>query len=87
MAAPRRQTTIDIIEALRQKPFGFDFFRAVRLLESRFRDWPRLGKSLTPRHDPVRFKQNPSLAFAPSTLDGFEPGDAERPAKLGRSEE
>jgi type VI secretion system protein ImpH len=81
MAGPRRQTTTDIIEALRKKPFGFDFFRAVRLLESRFRHLPRLGKSLTPRSDPVRFKQNPSLAFAPSTLEGFEPGTEQQPAK------
>jgi len=82
MAAARRQTTTDIIEALQKKPFGFDFFRAVRLLESRFRKLPRLGKSVTPRHDPVRFKQNPSLAFAPSTLDGFEPGTEGQPAKI-----
>jgi len=82
MAGPRRKTTSDLITALQEKPFGFDFFRAVRLLESQFRNWPRLGKSLTPRNDPVRFKQNPSLAFAPSTLQGFEPGTDDRPPKL-----
>ena len=82
MAGPRRKTTSDLIAALQEKPFGFDFFRAVRLLESQFRNWPRLGKSLTPRNDPVRFKQNPSLAFAPSTLQGFEPGTDDRPPKL-----
>src|SRR5687768_1684473 len=82
MAGPRRKTTSDLIAALQEKPFGFDFFRAVRLLESQFRQWPRLGKSLTPRNDPIRFKQNPSLAFAPSTLQGFEPGADERPPKL-----
>lgn len=82
MAGPRRQKTVDIIQALQEKPYGFDFFRAVRLLETRFRHWPRLGKSLSPRQDPVRFKQNPSLAFAPSTLEGFEPGNEDRPSRL-----
>ena len=82
MAATNRQTTTDLIQALQEKPYGFDFFRAVRLLESQFRDWPRLGESKSPRNDPVRFKQNPSLAFAPSTLDGFEPASGDHPAKL-----
>src|SRR5678809_988255 len=82
MAGPRRQKTIDIIEELQKKPYGFDFFRAVRLLESQFRNWPQLGTSLTPRQDPIRFKQKPSTAFAPSTLAGFEPATENRPARL-----
>ena len=82
MATPRREKTTDIIQGLHEKPFGFDFFRAVRLLESQFRKWPRLGKSLTPRHDPLRFKQKPSLAFAPSTVQQFELGEDGQAAKL-----
>ena len=35
MASARGKTTIDLIQALQEKPFGFDFFRAVRLLEAR----------------------------------------------------
>jgi type VI secretion system protein ImpH len=82
MAAARRQKTTDIIQALAEKPYGFDFFRAVRLLETRFPDWPHLGNSLTPRQDPIRFKQRPSLAFAPSTLDGFASAGNDRPPSL-----
>ncbi len=82
MATTRRKKTTDLIKALQETPYGFDFFRAVRLLENRFRHWPRVGESLSPRQDPVRFKQRPSLAFAPSTLDGFEPGDEHHPDKL-----
>jgi len=82
MAAMRREKAVDIIEALREKPFGFDFFRIVRLLETRARKSPRIGKSLSPRQDPLRFKQRPSLAFAPSTLQGFEPAEDGRAAKL-----
>ncbi len=82
MAGPRRKKTTDLIQALHEKPFGFDFFRAVRLLEASFRRWPRLGESLSPRQDPIRFKQRPSLAFAPSTIDQFEPATDDGPAKL-----
>src|SRR5688500_16098529 len=82
MASAHRKTTTDLIQALQEKPFGFDFFRAVRLLEAQFHDWPRLGESISPRHDPVRFKQRPPLAFSPSTLDGFHPSTDERPAEL-----
>ena len=82
MASARGKKTTDLIQALHQRPFGFDFFRAVRLLEVLFRRWPRLGESLSPRQDPIRFKQRPSLAFAPSTIDRFEPPTEELPAKL-----
>lgn len=60
-----------MIPELEQNPFAFDFFRAVRLIESQRPDCPRIGCSYSPQHDPVRFGQNPSLAFAPSTLESF----------------
>lgn len=82
MASARGKTTFDLIQALQEKPYGFDFFRAVRLLEAQFRTWPRLGESISPRFDPVRFKQRPSLAFAPSSLDGFQPGADGMPSTL-----
>jgi type VI secretion system protein ImpH len=82
MASPDRQTPPDIIEALGEEPHGFDFFRAVRILEAQFSDWPRVGESLSPRQDALRFQQNPSLAFAASTLEGFTPGANGRPASL-----
>ena len=48
----------------------FDFFHAARLLQTRFADpWARIGASLSPAQDPVRFAQAPSLAFPSSTLD------------------
>jgi type VI secretion system protein ImpH len=82
MADPTRQQTSDLTWRLTASPFTFDFFRAVRLVECRFPEKPRIGRSLSPRDDAVRFGQVPSLAFAPSTLAGFQPADAERPAKL-----
>lgn len=68
---------------LKAEPWRYDFFRAVRQLECAHRDNPRVGESLHPREDPVRFGQNPSLAFAPSTLSGLQPAEPDvRPERL-----
>jgi predicted component of type VI protein secretion system len=55
METASRPETTDLIRELQAKPFGFDFFRAVRLLEALYASGPRLGESLTPRTDPIRF--------------------------------
>lgn len=82
MAGPDRKTPDSLMDELAQRPFAFDFFQAVRLLENRRTDLPRVGCSLSPAQDPVRFGQKPSLTFAPSTLEAFEPGGAEAGARL-----
>jgi type VI secretion system protein ImpH len=61
-----------LLEDLARNPFVFNFFRAVRLLENSRPDLPRIGRSLSPAQDPVRFGQNPSLAFAPSSLESLQ---------------
>jgi type VI secretion system protein ImpH len=71
-----------IEQALASAPFEFDFFLAVRMLENAHQDMPRVGESISPRQDPVRFGQNPSLAFAPATLESFSPATDELPARL-----
>lgn len=82
MEATHRPATTDLVAWFRQSPFAFDFFRAVRLLEARDAASARLGTSRHLREDPIRFGQNPSLAFAPSTLEEFRAGEGERPAKM-----
>ena len=76
MAGPNRTLSDPIIEALAKNPFAFDFYRAVRLLEARHPELPRVGHSASPSQDPVRFGQKPSLTFAPSTLDSVVLNDA-----------
>ena len=71
MAGTDGQTPASLIEDLARHPCTFDFFRAVRLLENHRRDLPRVGTSDSPKQDPVRFRQNPSLAFAPSTIESY----------------
>jgi type VI secretion system protein ImpH len=51
-------------------------------LECAYRDQPRIGRSVTPTQDPVRFGQNPSLAFAPSSVESFGAPDDEMPPYL-----
>src|ERR1700747_65523 len=71
-----------IEQALASAPFEFDFFHAVRILESARQELPRVGRSMSPRQDPVRFGQNPSLAFAPASLESYSPADDDLPPRL-----
>lgn len=59
-----------------------DFYQALRLLEQAHPELPRIGQSLRPRDDAVRFGQQPSLAFAASTLAAYEPANETRAARL-----
>jgi type VI secretion system protein ImpH len=81
MAGEIRTTTDSLVEQLREQPFSFDFFQAVRQIECAHPNRPRVGHSQHAAEDPVRFAQVPSLAFAPSTVAEFKQRDS-RPAKL-----
>jgi type VI secretion system protein ImpH len=61
-------------EAPPGRPYEFDFFQAVRRLECAARTMPRVGTARLCRRDeePVLFGQQPSLRFAPRTIDGVE---------------
>jgi type VI secretion system protein ImpH len=82
MAGTGGQTPDTLIADLEKNPFGYDFFQAVRLLQSRFADKPRIGCSLSPAQDPIRFAQSPSLAFPPSTLEAVQASAAGVPKVL-----
>jgi type VI secretion system protein ImpH len=64
---------VALLRALADHPYQFDFFQALRRLEAAYRDAPRIGRSLRPVDDPIRFGQEPSLAFAPATLSALKP--------------
>lgn len=70
------QDAVTRLAALEADAGAFDFFAALRLLECAHPDRPRIGRSLTPRDDAVRFGQTATLAFAPSMLGALQrPGD------------
>jgi type VI secretion system protein ImpH len=57
----------------------FDFFQAVRLIECAHPALPRVGASLRPRDDAVRFAQEPELIFFPTTVRRFDNTAASAP--------
>ncbi len=71
-----------VLEKLEASPFGHDFFKALRDLENHFKNFPRIGRSLSPREDAIRLGQKVELAFPTSTIEGMQPGTAHRPAKV-----
>lgn len=84
MAGPAGNPPNPLIEEIAADPTRFDFFTAVRCLQAAFMLRPRVGHSLSPAQDPVRFAQSPALEFAPSTLEKLlvHPDDPERPPRL-----
>lgn len=74
--------TVAFLEQVREKPYEFDFFEVLRQLECLHIDKPRLGEAARPMDEPVRLSQEPSLAFAPSTLATFRPGGGNAPHRL-----
>lgn len=62
--------------------FRFDFFQAARLFENAHPDRPRIGESLLPRDDAVRFVQEPELIFEPTTLGAYTGPRDGRAARL-----
>jgi type VI secretion system protein ImpH len=73
---------VDLERELAHGAARMDFFQILRLLENAHPDKPRIGASLRPRDDAVRFGQDPSLAFEPTAVRGFTPASGEQRARL-----
>jgi len=85
MAAELRpgSDALDTLQRIAEAPYEADFYALLRFLECMHADKPRLGEAARPNAEPVRLGQQPSLAFAPSTLAYFRPGDRTRPHRVG----
>ena len=59
-----------------------DFFQVLRLIETAHPERPRIGTSLRPRDDAVRFGQDPSLTFNPTALGQFMRASGDAKARL-----
>jgi type VI secretion system protein ImpH len=53
-----------------REPFDHDFFHALRCLQASWPARPDIGTAARPKDEPVRFAQEASLSFAPSTIAG-----------------
>lgn len=87
LAASLRQTADDaardaLFFRLNQEPWSFNFYQAVRRLECAHLQLPRLGCSQRPSDDPVRFGQEPTLAFPPATVSRFDLPSPDSPARM-----
>ena len=79
MADPHGHPADALIEDVAKRPFDYDFYALGRLLQSRFAQLPRLGHSISPAQDPVRFAQSHALDFAPATVESLRRKDPSRP--------
>jgi type VI secretion system protein ImpH len=83
VAQPRTSSdAIAALQAIEERPYEFDFFAVLRLIENLHADKPRLGEAARPVDEPIRLTQDPSLAFAPSTLASFRAGSGGEPHRL-----
>jgi type VI secretion system protein ImpH len=64
-------------ERLRQEPFVFRFFQAVRLLERLLPDRQPVGRFVPPSKEVVRFSVHQSTAFPPSDIYALEWGEGQ----------
>ncbi|TYB84410.1 type VI secretion system baseplate subunit TssG [Oceaniovalibus sp. ACAM 378] len=85
MATRERSGSDDLshLERLARDPSAHHIFLALRMIEAARPDAPRLGQSSRPRQDSVRLGQEPSMAFARSTLTAFTPPCGKTPGRLG----
>ncbi len=77
----KQSNPIELLTSLQQEPYQYGFFSALRQLECLYKNKPRIGHSVKPADDAVRFGQMPSVRFASSTLDSFDVNGS-RAAKL-----
>lgn len=82
MASPVRPPADSVVARLAEEPYRYDFFAAVRLLQSCFPAQPRVGHSWSLAQDGLRLAQTPFLDFAPATLEALRRKDPTRPPVL-----
>ncbi|WP_251862812.1 type VI secretion system baseplate subunit TssG [Achromobacter sp. Marseille-Q4962] len=66
--APPAGMPVSFWRALEAQPYAHDLFNTLRWIDARAGARAPLGRAASPRAEPVRVRQEPSLAFAPATL-------------------
>jgi type VI secretion system protein ImpH len=82
MATQKRQSNTGIEAQLYSAFYEFSFFKAVELLEKFSPDKKRLGQTLEPSKEPVRFFVNPGFAFPPSDIAGLRKNSEDGPSEM-----
>jgi type VI secretion system protein ImpH len=68
--------------SLEDHPYAHDLFNTLRWIDARAGGRTALGRDMLPRNEPVRLRQEPSMAFAPSTLASARGARPGRPPEL-----
>lgn len=74
MAPKKRQSDTGIEAELYSEFYEFSFFKAVDLLEKFARDKKKIGQTLEPGKEPVRFSVKPGFAFPASDIVSLKKG-------------
>lgn len=72
----------DFWRALASAPHAHDLFRTLRWIDARGGARAPLGRESQPAYEPVRVRQEPSMAFAPATLAWARAPEAGRPGEV-----
>lgn len=70
------------LSELEAQPWAFDFHQALRHIDAAFPRLPPAGQAASPRLEPVRLGQDPSLGFAPAALSRFQAPRADLKGRL-----
>jgi type VI secretion system protein ImpH len=79
--APSR-SAVSFLSELARAPFRFDLFYTLRRIEGAHPQLPLLGRAARPADEPLRVGQEPSLAFAASSIAALEPAKDGLPPRL-----
>ncbi len=82
MASQKRRPDTSVVHRLYEEYYSFSFYQAVALLETLHPGKKRIGQSLEPDKEAVRFTVKPGLVFPPSDIEGLSPGDEETPVNM-----
>lgn len=63
---------ISLLREIKQEPYRYGFFQAVRRINCEFPEMAQTGKAFRPSEDPVRFAETPYTSFASSTLNAVD---------------
>ena len=74
----------DFWAALARAPHEHDLFHVLRWIDARGGARLPLGRDTVPRHEPVRLRQEPSMAFAPANLAYAHAPGPGRPAEISQ---
>ncbi|MFO7713048.1 type VI secretion system baseplate subunit TssG [Desulfosarcina sp.] len=82
MAPKKRKPDSTLMQQLFNRFYEFSFYRAVHLLERFSGNRKRLGRTLVPSEEPVRFSVKKGLSFPASDISDLKSGASDGPPKM-----